>query len=122
MVKKAKMVRMMSSAMVCCPILTGSRALGWSMRLNSFCSIFSAAMSLTHFTPPAVEPEHEPMTEMTSKMIHARRGHAMKLSVVKPVVVCIDTTWKNAFRKSELSLPLSKNRQTVMRAVLPERI
>ena len=67
--------------------------------------------------PPAVLPAHEPMTDMMRRMIHVRCGQVRKFSVVKPVVLIIDTTLKSDSRKPcSLRSPASSHLLSVITA------
>ena len=69
----------------------------------------------TTLTPPAVLPEQEPITPMMRRMIHVRCGHARKFSVVKPVVLIIETTLNSDSRKPcSLKSPASSHLLSVM--------
>ena len=51
---------------------TGNTALGWSMRLNSFCITLIIMTPLMHLNPPLVEPAHEPINIQTPSITHVR--------------------------------------------------
>jgi hypothetical protein len=49
------------------------------------------------FMPPAVDPAHPPTKLEKISSTGSAPGQLAKLSVVKPVVVPIETTWKRPF-------------------------
>ena len=54
--------------------------------------------------PPAVEPAQPPANAANNRIMGATEGHAAKLSVVKPVVVVMDTAWNKPSRNGWLVL------------------
>ena len=51
--------------------------------------------------PPEVDPEHPQINEQTINTATLSDGHTVVSSVAKPVVVEMDTTWKEASRKAD---------------------
>ena len=49
--------------------------------------------------PPPVEPAQAPMNINVTKMALEKVGHWLKSTVAKPVVVMMEETWKNAWRR-----------------------
>ena len=55
-----------------------------------------STMILRAFTDPEVDPAHAPKNISMKSTHFTKAGHASKSVVVKPVVVIIETTWKDA--------------------------
>ena len=74
-------------------------AFGWSILRSSPAEAFSRMTTRATFTPPAVEPAQPPTNISATRMALENVGQVLKSTVAKPVVVIIEETWKNAWRR-----------------------
>ena len=56
------------------------------------------------FRPPPVEPAHAPTSASTINQTRVNCGQRSKSAVPKPVLVCMQTTWKALSRKASQKL------------------
>ena len=75
-------------------------ALGCRRRAILLFTNFNKIKIRMTFMPPLVEEEDPPINMSMNKSILLKVGHKSKLAFMYPVVVIIETLWKDAYRRA----------------------